>query len=74
MRMAVAMTGGDVLLQNTRPELPQIRRSTCWRRPAPRYTATNEGIRIARNGGELLAGRGDDAAVPRLPDRSCRRN
>ena len=31
--MAVAMTGGDVLLENARAELLQDRRSTCW--PAP---------------------------------------
>jgi UDP-N-acetylglucosamine 1-carboxyvinyltransferase len=51
--MAVAMTGGDVLLQNTRPELLQsaldVLTST-----GTTVTATNEGIRIARNGGELL--------------------
>ena len=32
--MAVAMTGGDILLQNARPETSCRPRSTCWGRPA----------------------------------------
>ena len=47
------------------------RRSTCWRRPAPRVTPTNEGIRIARNGAGLAPVEVTTAAVPRLPDRSA---
>ena len=33
------------------------------------YNETNRGLRVARNGGVAQAGRRDDAAVPRLPDR-----
>jgi UDP-N-acetylglucosamine 1-carboxyvinyltransferase len=51
--MAVAMTGGDVLLQNTRPELLQSALDVLAQ-TGTSVTATNEGIRIARNGGELL--------------------
>lgn len=47
--MAVAMTGGDVLLQNTRPELLQAALDVLGQAGAT-VTATNEGIRITRNG------------------------
>ncbi len=47
--MAVAMTGGDVLLQNTRPELLQAALDVIAQAGAT-VTTTNEGIRIARNG------------------------
>jgi len=50
--MAVAMTGGDVLLQNARPELLQAALDTLARTGAT-VTPTNEGIRIARNGAAL---------------------
>jgi UDP-N-acetylglucosamine 1-carboxyvinyltransferase len=50
--MAVAMTGGDVLLQGARPELLQnaldvLADAGCA------VSATNEGIRVARNGAGL---------------------
>ncbi|HVV62889.1 MAG TPA: UDP-N-acetylglucosamine 1-carboxyvinyltransferase [Pseudolabrys sp.] len=47
--MAVAMAGGDVLLQNARPELLQAALDVLGKAGAT-VTATNEGIRIARNG------------------------
>jgi UDP-N-acetylglucosamine 1-carboxyvinyltransferase len=50
--MAVAMTGGDVLLQNARPELLQSALDVIGQTGA-KVTATNEGIRIARNGGHI---------------------
>jgi UDP-N-acetylglucosamine 1-carboxyvinyltransferase len=50
--MAVAMTGGDVLLQNARPELLQAALDVIGQTGA-KVTATNEGIRIARNGGRI---------------------
>jgi UDP-N-acetylglucosamine 1-carboxyvinyltransferase len=50
--MAVAMTGGDVLLQNARPELLQSALDVIASTGAS-VTATNEGIRIARNGGQI---------------------
>ncbi len=50
--MAVAMTGGDVLLQNARPELLQSALDVLAKTGAT-VTPTNEGIRIARNGARL---------------------
>ena len=47
--MAVAMTGGDVLLQNARPELLQTALDVLAK-TGTTVTPTNEGIRIARNG------------------------
>jgi UDP-N-acetylglucosamine 1-carboxyvinyltransferase len=50
--MAVAMTGGDVLLQNARPELLQSALDVIAQTGAT-VTPTNEGIRISRNGGAI---------------------
>src|SRR6188768_2999538 len=50
--MAVAMTGGDVLLQNARPELLQSALDVLAQ-TGTSVTPTNEGIRIARNGGKI---------------------
>jgi UDP-N-acetylglucosamine 1-carboxyvinyltransferase len=50
--MAVAMTGGDVLLQNARPELLQSALDVLVRSGVS-VTPTNEGIRVARNGSGL---------------------
>src|SRR3954447_21119174 len=47
--MAAAMTGGDVLLQNTRPDHLQAALDALAQAGAE-VTATNEGIRIRRNG------------------------
>ncbi len=51
--MAVAMTGGDVLLQNTRPELLQSALDVLAQ-TGTTITPTNEGIRISRNGAGLM--------------------
>ena len=50
--MAVAMTGGDVLLQNARPELLQAALDVLSQAGAT-VAPTNEGIRVARNGAGL---------------------
>ena len=50
--MAVAMTGGDVLLQNARPELLQAALDVLAKTGVT-VTPTNEGIRITRNGAGL---------------------
>jgi UDP-N-acetylglucosamine 1-carboxyvinyltransferase len=47
--MAVAMAGGDVLLQNARPELLKAALDVLTRTGVT-VTPTNQGIRIARNG------------------------
>jgi UDP-N-acetylglucosamine 1-carboxyvinyltransferase len=47
--MAVAMTGGDVLLEGARPELLQAALDTL-RETGAEVTATNAGIRVTRNG------------------------
>lgn len=47
--MAVAMTGGDVMLENTRPELLQFALDVLGQTGAD-VQATNQGIRIRRNG------------------------
>ena len=47
--MAVAMTGGDVLLQGARPELLQSALDTL-KQAGAEITSNNEGIRIKRNG------------------------
>ncbi|MGE0061070.1 MAG: UDP-N-acetylglucosamine 1-carboxyvinyltransferase [Xanthobacteraceae bacterium] len=50
--MAVAMTGGDVLLQNTRPELLQAGLDVLVKAGVG-IVPTNEGIRVSRNGSAL---------------------
>src|SRR6516164_9693061 len=50
--MAVAMAGGDILLQNARPELLQAALDVV-EATGVTVTPTNQGIRIARNGGHL---------------------
>ncbi len=50
--MAVAMAGGEVLLQNTRADLLQAALDVLTRAGAA-VTPTNQGIRIARNGAGL---------------------
>jgi UDP-N-acetylglucosamine 1-carboxyvinyltransferase len=47
--MAVAMAGGDVMLQNARPELLQAALDTLVTTGVT-VTPTNEGIRVSRNG------------------------
>jgi UDP-N-acetylglucosamine 1-carboxyvinyltransferase len=50
--MAVAMTGGDVLLEGARPELLQSALDLL-EEVGVEITATNQGIRVARNGAGL---------------------
>jgi UDP-N-acetylglucosamine 1-carboxyvinyltransferase len=52
--MAVAMTGGDVVLENTRPELLQFALDVLGQTGAE-ISATNQGIRVRRNGGGINA-------------------
>jgi UDP-N-acetylglucosamine 1-carboxyvinyltransferase len=64
--MAVAMTGGDVLLQNTRPELLQAALDVLVK-AGTTVKPTNEGIRIARNGSGLLPVDVTTAPFPGFP-------
>jgi UDP-N-acetylglucosamine 1-carboxyvinyltransferase len=64
--MAVAMTGGDVVLQNARPELLQSALDVLAQAGAT-ITPTNEGIRIARNGAGLAPVEVSTAPFPGFP-------
>jgi UDP-N-acetylglucosamine 1-carboxyvinyltransferase len=64
--MAVAMTGGDVLLQNARPELLQAALDVLVAAGAT-ISATNEGIRVARNGAGLAPVEVTTAPFPAFP-------
>jgi UDP-N-acetylglucosamine 1-carboxyvinyltransferase len=50
--MAVAMTGGDVMLENARAELLQTGLDVLAK-AGLEYNETNRGLRVARNGGSL---------------------
>jgi len=50
--MAVAMAGGDVLLQGARPDLLQAALEAIGKAGAE-VTVTNEGVRVRRNGADL---------------------
>jgi UDP-N-acetylglucosamine 1-carboxyvinyltransferase len=64
--MAVAMTGGDVLLANARPELLQAALDVLVQTGAI-ITPTNEGIRVARNGAGLAPVEVTTAPFPGFP-------
>jgi UDP-N-acetylglucosamine 1-carboxyvinyltransferase len=64
--MAVAMTGGDVLLQNARPELLQAALDLLAQTGAT-ITPTNDGIRVARNGADLAPVEVTTAPFPGFP-------
>jgi len=64
--MAVAMAGGDVLLQNARPELLQAALDVLTQAGAV-ITPTNEGVRIARNGAGLAPVEVTTAPFPGFP-------
>src|SRR6478609_5443767 len=64
--MAVAMTGGDVLLQNARPELLQAA-LTVLEQTVATVTPTNEGIRVTRNGAGLAPIEVSTAPFPGFP-------
>ena len=68
--MAVAMTGGDVLLEGARPELLQSALDVL-KQTGAEITATNDGIRVKRNGAGIAPVDVTHRAVPRLPDRSA---
>jgi UDP-N-acetylglucosamine 1-carboxyvinyltransferase len=64
--MAVAMAGGDVLLQNARPELLQAALDVLSKAGVI-VTPTNEGIRVARNGTGLEPVEVSTAPFPGFP-------
>jgi UDP-N-acetylglucosamine 1-carboxyvinyltransferase len=64
--MAVAMTGGDLLLANARPELLQAALDVL-RQTGATITPTNEGIRVARNGAGLAPVEVTTAPFPGFP-------
>jgi UDP-N-acetylglucosamine 1-carboxyvinyltransferase len=64
--MAVAMTGGDVVLENTQPELLQSGLDVLTQ-AGVEITATNAGIRVARNGAGLAPVEVTTAPFPGFP-------
>ena len=64
--MAVAMASGDILLQNARPELLQAALDVL-EATGVTVTPTNQGIRIARNGGHLAPVEVTTAPFPAFP-------
>jgi UDP-N-acetylglucosamine 1-carboxyvinyltransferase len=64
--MAVAMTGGDVLLAGARPELLQSALDVLTQAGAA-ITVDNKGIRVARNGAGLLPVKVSTAPFPGFP-------
>ena len=64
--MAVAMAGGDVLLQNARPELLQAALDVLQGAGAT-VISNNQGIRIARNGSALAPVEVTTAPFPAFP-------
>jgi len=64
--MAVAMTGGDVLLANARPELLQAALDVLAQ-SGTTITPTNEGIHVARNGADLAPVTVSTAPFPGFP-------
>ncbi len=64
--MAVAMTGGDVLLANARPELLQAALDVLAQTGVT-ITPTNAGIRVARNGAGLAPVEVTTAPFPGFP-------
>ena len=64
--MAVAMAGGDIVLQNTRAELLQAALDVLERTGAS-VTPANSGIRIARNGTNLAPVEVTTAPFPEFP-------
>ena len=64
--MAVAMTGGDVMLENARADLLQSGLDVLAK-AGVEYNETNRGLRIARNGGELAPVEVTTAPFPGFP-------
>ena len=65
--MAVAMAGGDILLQNARPELLQAGARRARAQAGATVTPTNQGVRVARNGAGLLPVDVTTAPFPEFP-------
>jgi UDP-N-acetylglucosamine 1-carboxyvinyltransferase len=64
--MAVAMAGGDVLLENTRPNLLQTALDVLSEAGVT-VSATNAGVRVSRNGAGLAPVRVSTAPFPGFP-------
>jgi UDP-N-acetylglucosamine 1-carboxyvinyltransferase len=64
--MAVAMTGGDVLLEGARPELLQSALDVI-KQTGAEITATNDGIRVKRNGSAIAPVDVTTAPFPNFP-------
>jgi UDP-N-acetylglucosamine 1-carboxyvinyltransferase len=64
--MAVAMTGGDVLLQGARPELLQSALEVL-KQTGTEITAVNDGIRVKRNGSGIMPVDVATAPFPEFP-------
>ena len=64
--MAVAMTGGDVMLENARAELLQAALDVLAK-AGLEYNETNRGLRVARNGGPLASVDVSTAPFPGFP-------
>jgi UDP-N-acetylglucosamine 1-carboxyvinyltransferase len=64
--MATAMTGGDVMLAGARPDLLEDALETL-RRAGAEIDATNEGIRVRRNGAGILPVEVSTAPYPGFP-------
>ena len=68
--MAVAMTGGDIMLSGARPELLQSALDVLEQAGAE-ISVTNAGIRVARNGAGISPVDVITAPFPGFPDRSA---
>jgi UDP-N-acetylglucosamine 1-carboxyvinyltransferase len=64
--MAVAMAGGDIFLQNARPELLQAALDVL-QQSGVAISSTNQGIRVARNGADLKPTEVTTAPFPAFP-------
>src|SRR4029079_12441102 len=64
--MAVAMTGGDVLLEGARPELLQSALDVL-KQTGAEITAANDGIRVKRNGAGIMPVDVSTAPFPDFP-------
>ena len=64
--MAVAMAGGDIFLQNARPELLQAALDVL-QQSGVAISSTNQGIRVARNGADLAPTEVTTAPFPAFP-------
>jgi UDP-N-acetylglucosamine 1-carboxyvinyltransferase len=64
--MAVAMTGGDVLLEGARPELLQSAIDVI-KQTGAEITETNDGLRVRRNGSGIAAVDVTTAPFPQFP-------